>query len=136
MYKRQDFIAAGFFSSISGVPASSIARHSESTNTWSPLSSGIRGQASALARLPNGDIVVGGIFSAAGGLPAGSFARWSTRPPCPADYDCNGAANLQDIFSFLALWFSRDPRADFNGLTGVTVQDIFDFLSAYFTGCA
>jgi hypothetical protein len=29
----------------------------------------------------------------------------------------------------------QDPRADVNHVGGVTVQDIFDFLAAYFTGC-
>ena len=29
----------------------------------------------------------------------------------------------------------NDPRADFNGVGGVTVQDIFDFLAAWFMGC-
>jgi hypothetical protein len=30
---------------------------------------------------------------------------------------------------------SRNARADFNLLNGVTLQDLFDFLAAYFAGC-
>ena len=43
--------------------------------------------------------------------------------------------DVQDIFEFLTAWFAADPRADFNGVNGITVQDIFDFLTAWFAGC-
>lgn len=56
--------------------------------------------------------------------------------PCLADFNGSGAATVQDIFDYLAAYFSNQPSADFNGSGSVTVQDIFDFLSAYFTGCA
>ncbi len=58
-------------------------------------------------------------------------------PPaaCPADFNQSGAVTVQDIFDFLAAYFSSDPAADFNQSGSVTVQDIFDFLAAYFTGC-
>jgi hypothetical protein len=42
---------------------------------------------------------------------------------------------VQDIFDFLAAYFSSAPAADFNRVGGITVQDIFDFLTAYFTAC-
>jgi hypothetical protein len=49
------------------------------------------------------------------------------------DYD--GLLTVQDIFDFLVLWFSSDPRADVNGTNGVNITDIFDFLTAWFAGC-
>jgi hypothetical protein len=54
---------------------------------------------------------------------------------CPANYDGVNGTNVQDIFAFLAGFFSSDPRADFDhsGTTGI--QDIFDFLAAWFVGC-
>jgi hypothetical protein len=57
-------------------------------------------------------------------------------PCCKADYNQSGAVSVQDIFDFLAGYFSADACADING-TGIppTVQDIFDFLAAYFAGC-
>jgi hypothetical protein len=55
--------------------------------------------------------------------------------PCAADYNQSGAVTVQDIFDFLAGYFSGDPAADFNGVGGLSVQDIVDFLAAYFTGC-
>jgi hypothetical protein len=54
---------------------------------------------------------------------------------CPADYNCSGAVSVQDIFDFLAGYFTGDPAADFNHSGSVSVQDIFDYLAAYFAGC-
>lgn len=54
---------------------------------------------------------------------------------CPGDFNCSGAATVQDIFDFLTAFFAGDPHADFNGAGGITVQDLFDFLAAFFTVC-
>jgi hypothetical protein len=53
-------------------------------------------------------------------------------PACPGDFNASGAVTVQDVFDFLAAFFSGEPGADVNGVEGVTVQDIFDFLAAYF----
>jgi hypothetical protein len=58
-----------------------------------------------------------------------------TPPACRVDIDGSGAVSVQDIFSFLNLWFAGNAGANFNTTGGITVQDIFDFLSAWFTGC-
>jgi hypothetical protein len=55
--------------------------------------------------------------------------------PCPADFNGSGSVTVQDIFDFLAAYFSSSSAADINGSGSVTVQDIFDFLSLYFIGC-
>ena len=54
---------------------------------------------------------------------------------CPANFNQNNGLTVQDIFEFLAAFFSNDPRADFNGSGAVGVQDIFVFLAAWFAGC-
>ncbi len=54
---------------------------------------------------------------------------------CIADFNNSGAVTVQDIFDFLASYFTSAPAADVNGSGSVTVQDIFDFLAAYFAGC-
>ena len=54
---------------------------------------------------------------------------------CPADLNCSGAVTVQDIFDFLALYFTSSPKADVNGSGDISVQDIFDFLAVYFGGC-
>jgi hypothetical protein len=54
---------------------------------------------------------------------------------CPADFNCSGSFEAQDIFGFLGAWFALDRGADFNGMSGVSTQDIFDFLASWFVGC-
>jgi hypothetical protein len=54
---------------------------------------------------------------------------------CTADFNNSGAVSVQDIFDFLAAYFSPGLAADFNHSGEVSVQDIFDFLAAYFTPC-
>ena len=51
------------------------------------------------------------------------------------DVDASLSVTVQDIFSFLGLWFAGDARANFNGVNGLSVQDIFDYLAAWFAGC-
>ena len=51
-----------------------------------------------------------------------------------ADFNGVNGITVQDIFDFLNAWFNLDPATDFNG-SGVSVQDIFDFLNAWFAGC-
>jgi hypothetical protein len=54
---------------------------------------------------------------------------------CRADYDHSGGVTLQDIFDFLAGYFSGQVGADINADGAITVQDVFDFLAAWFQGC-
>ena len=60
-----------------------------------------------------------------------SFYAW----PCRADFNQTGGVSVQDIFDFLAAWFTVNPLADINCGAGVSVQDIFDFLASWFSGC-
>lgn len=55
-------------------------------------------------------------------------------PICAADFNADLVVSVQDIFDFLAAYFSGDASADVSG-GGLSVQDIFDYLAAYFTGC-
>jgi hypothetical protein len=54
---------------------------------------------------------------------------------CPADFNCDAAANSQDFFDFLTSFFALAPSADFNGDGVINSQDFFDFLTAFFAGC-
>ena len=55
--------------------------------------------------------------------------------PCLGDFNGDGVVSVQDIFDFLAAWFSRSPNADYTRDGRVTVQDIFTFLAGWFAPC-
>ena len=60
--------------------------------------------------------------------------RFTLPAACPADYDGNGTREVNDIFAFLADWFSGVPAAyQFGGTPGVPA--IFAFLTQWFAGC-
>lgn len=67
-------IAAGYFSSIGGVAANSIAAWDGVS--WSPLGAGLQGAPWALA-VYNGDLYVGGYITSAGGVAVNEIARWN-----------------------------------------------------------
>jgi hypothetical protein len=56
-------------------------------------------------------------------------------PSCRSDVNLDGWTTVQDIFEYLAFYFTGDTRADLDGTSGVSLQDLFTFLHAYFTGC-
>jgi hypothetical protein len=66
-------VIAGAMSSVSGVPASGIARWDGSA--WSAMGSGVNNTVEALT-LHNGDLIAGGYFTEAGGVSANYIARW------------------------------------------------------------
>jgi hypothetical protein len=70
--------AGGLFTSAGGVPASRIARWSESSG-WAALGPGLNNEVQSLKVFDGGDgphLYVGGTFTAAGQLPASRIARW------------------------------------------------------------
>lgn len=69
-----ELVVGGAFTTVSGVPAQSIARFDGTT--WSPLGAGLGGIAYAMA-VWNGQLRVGGSFLTAGGQPAGNLASWT-----------------------------------------------------------
>ena len=83
------------------------------------------------------NLYVSGAFNQAGTPAIGSwgFVEWGSPACCPADFNQDGRATVQDIFSFLASWFAHDSRCDFNHSGPPTVQDIFTFLVEWFRGC-
>lgn len=54
---------------------------------------------------------------------------------CSVDVDLSGGGSVQDIFSFLAYFFSGDLRADSDRNGVITVNDVFLFLQEWFVGC-
>jgi len=71
-----DLYAGGHFTRAGGSPAISIAKWNGSS--WSPLGSGVGGDAVVLALAVSGsDLYAGGSFWTAGGSPATNIAKWN-----------------------------------------------------------
>jgi hypothetical protein len=58
-------------------------------------------------------------------------------PPslCPADLFADGTLNFIDISTFLSLYSSQDPQADFSNDGSFNFLDVSAFLSAFASGC-
>lgn len=76
-------------------------------------------------------------FAVLGTLPVSPFTpvAYLVQVRCAADYDANGAAEVADIFAFLADWFAGTDKANVNRDGALDVSDIFSFLTAWFAGC-
>ena len=57
-------------------------------------------------------------------------------PPCLADIDGDGDADVADFFAFILAFASGDPAADLNGDGSVDVGDFFVFIVGFAAGCA
>jgi hypothetical protein len=130
-----DVIVGGSFQLAGGAPARSIARWRASTRSWTALGPGVNSTVNALAVLPRGDILAGGSFTMAGETVSTSFARWTTHPACTADFNCSGAADINDLFAYIAVFLAGDAAGDIDGSDGLTTTDLFGFLAAWFGGC-
>ncbi len=76
------------------------------------------------------DTLSGITFSIGGG-----FWNGTTTPPCPADFNHDGAADFFDYLDFVDAFSSNDPGADFNGDTAIDFFDYLDFVDAFSVGC-
>jgi hypothetical protein len=92
------------------------------------------------------DIVVYGFGSDVGRCTTGTTCTLVTRQnctgtflpgkgACPADFDCQNGANIDDIFIFINAWFAQDPRTDVNNDGNRNIDDIFIFINIWFAGC-
>ncbi len=64
-----------------------------------------------------------------------SLAAVEDEPSCPADFDGNGAANVNDLLGFLGAFRVQGPGSDFDGNGSVNVNDLLGFLGAFRNGC-
>ncbi|MFN7022100.1 MAG: GC-type dockerin domain-anchored protein, partial [Phycisphaerales bacterium] len=134
-------VAAGQFELFAGTTVNHIARWDG--GSWTGFNGGaarsgiaLAASVEALAVVPSGSgskMYAAGVFDFIGGRSSQGFAEW--KRSVPADFNNSGTVSVQDIFDFLAAYFTGDPRADFNRSGTISVQDIFDYLSAYFVGC-
>ncbi|MCC7387228.1 MAG: hypothetical protein IT431_00520 [Phycisphaerales bacterium] len=54
---------------------------------------------------------------------------------CPADFNCDGAANTLDVLAFLNAWNAGDFAADTNFDNEVDTLDVLTFLNLWAQGC-
>jgi hypothetical protein len=54
---------------------------------------------------------------------------------CPADFDCSGGVDSDDVILFFTLWDINDLAADFNGDDGVDADDVIAFFTRWDAGC-
>lgn len=73
----------------------------------------------------------GGIFGSSFGM----AAVWNPISNCVADFNVDGSISVQDIFDFLAAWFSLEESAEMDGFAGLSTEDVFVFLQNWFLGC-
>jgi hypothetical protein len=55
--------------------------------------------------------------------------------PCRADFNGDGALNVQDFLVFLSAYAHAEPRADINGDGAVRIDDFLAYLALYAVGC-
>jgi hypothetical protein len=125
----------GEFTQADGNPTPYLARWTGTR--WEGVGEQLQGSPYAMA-VYNGDLYIGGYFTgtAMGEVVSPYIIKLIPPQCCVADFNNSGTVSVQDIFDFLAAYFTgTDERADINGDTVISVQDIFDFLSRYFLGC-
>jgi hypothetical protein len=134
LYVGGSFITAG------GTPANYVACWDG--EKWSPLDSGLNGEAYAVASYDEGDgpaLIVGGVFSTAGGLTAFNLAKWVPPTDIPFDSDGDGDVDLIDFADFADCLTGPDSGLtlpclethDADGDDDADLADLAGFQSAY-----
>jgi hypothetical protein len=59
----------------------------------------------------------------------------ATLTVCPADYDCSGGVDSDDVITFFGDWDASNIRADFNRDGGVDADDVIGFFGRWDAGC-
>lgn len=54
---------------------------------------------------------------------------------CPADFNCDGGVDGDDVIAFFGAWDASLPEADFNQDGGVDGDDVIAFFARWDTGC-
>jgi hypothetical protein len=54
---------------------------------------------------------------------------------CPADFDCSGGVDGDDVIGFFAAWDNGEIAADFTGDSGVDGDDVIGFFARWDVGC-
>jgi hypothetical protein len=63
------------------------------------------------------------------------FSEFAQLWVCPADYNCDGGVDGDDVISFFGHWDAGMIAADFNHDGGVDGDDVIEFFSRWDSGC-
>ncbi len=131
--------AGGWFTTAGGQAVSHIARWDGSA--WSSVGTGVNSAVHALAAYDDGEgpaLYAGGLFTTAGENASAYLAKWQacpTGPACPPDLNADGLLNFFDITTFLNLYQTQDPIADWNADGLFNFFDLASYLNAFNAGC-
>jgi hypothetical protein len=78
----------------------------------------------------DGRVIVGSSYELSGEFDA---AKWTRA--CPADLDCSGGVDSDDVIRFFTAWDAGDLLADFTGDGGVDGDDTIAFFGRWDSGC-
>jgi hypothetical protein len=103
---------------------------------WTPFGAEASGSVGAItqASFDRDAVYLGGGFNEVAGVPSQGIARYGC-PPCPADFNHDGALDTRDFIAYLAAWAGGDGSADFNGDGAINTQDFIAYLNAWAAGC-
>lgn len=88
---------------------------------------------SAWVRSALGDIF--GSFASSGGDIGTPGAYYAAACGCPADSNCDGGVDGDDVIEFFGWWDQGDARADQNHDGGVDGDDVIEFFHRWDAGC-
>lgn len=131
--------AGGWFTTAGGQAVSHIARWNGSA--WSSVGTGVNSAVHALAAYDDGEgpaLYAGGLFTTAGGNASAYLAKWQrcpTLPVCAPDLTGDALLNFFDIATFLDLYQTQDPIADWNADGLFNFFDLASYLNAFNAGC-
>ncbi|MCC5822850.1 MAG: hypothetical protein LAT64_05005 [Phycisphaerales bacterium] len=130
--------AGGLLERAGGVASGSLARWNGAS--WSPV-----GDSTHIDPLVcmfsfvdenKSALYVGGTMNPSPTNPGHSVSRWNNPLLiCPVDFDLNCAVNFFDIRTFLNLFLTQDPAADFNSDGVFDFADVAAFVDAFAAGC-
>jgi hypothetical protein len=91
------------------------------------------GRPTDLLGLPR-EVDIPSISNVQSGLDIGAY-EFQLTTTCRIDFNANGRADIDDIFTYLAAWFRQEPSTNFDTSPAIALDDLFIFLSAWFAGC-
>jgi hypothetical protein len=85
----------------------------------------------ALSLLPIGSTLADGISVSTQANATIAASAEVLPEPLKADFNQNGSVEIEDLFSYMSVWFTGKKQADFNGDGLVNLTDLMDFINVW-----